>query len=418
MSFAIGRRCRRIVAACLAALFLLGGPALAAPQSEEKPVLAPQGTVFKAGTDETALAEIYQYLTQMTPAELAATLKLFRVRELINKGHVDPAAGRDLMTGAVRGAVAASGDPYTDYFDAKTLKDFLESAEGVFSGVGLVLGMRDKQITVIAPIEGTPADAAGIVSGDRVIAIDGQSTKDMPLDQAVGMIRGPEGVPVTLTIARAGENSRDYIIVRAVIQIKSVFAKMLDGDIGYVRLTYFNKHTGEDLDAALRGLKNQGMKAVILDLRNNPGGLISASVKVASHFIPKGPVVSVVTRDGKRRTEYTEADNLGLPLVVLINGGSASASEIVAGAIQDTKSGTLVGTRSFGKGSVQNLIPLDKDTALKLTIARYHTPADRIIDGTGIEPDIFVTLPLDYRESGRDLQLDKALEIIKEKMAQ
>ncbi len=416
MPFISGRRCRRILAAAIAALFLLGGPALAAPQAAAKAAIPPQSFVFKAGADENALAEIYHYLTQMDAAELAVTLKLFRVRELINQGHVDDPAGRDLMTGAIRGAVAAAGDPYTDYFDAKTLKDFLAEAEGSFSGVGLVLGMRDKQITVIAPIESTPADAAGIVSGDRVLAIDGQTTKDMPLDKAVSLIRGPEGVPVTLTVSRAGENNRDYTLVRAVIQIKSVFGKMLDGGIGYLRLTYFNNHTGEDLDAAIRDLQAQGMQAVILDLRNNPGGLISASVKVASRFIPQGPVVSVVARDGSRRTSNTEGDNLGLPLVVLINGGSASASEIVAGAIQDTHAGTLVGTRSFGKGSVQTLVPLGDDTALKITTARYHTPADRVIDNIGIEPDIFVTLPLDYRETGSDLQLDKAVEILKEKM--
>lgn len=416
MPFIIGRRCRRILAVILAALFLLGGPALAAPQSDAEAAVSPQGLVFKAGADEKALAEIYQYLTQMNSADLAATLKLLRVRELINGGHVDPAAGRDFMTGAVRGAVAAGGDPYTDYFDAKTLKDFLVEAKGTFGGVGIVLGMRDKQITVIAPIEGTPADAAGIASGDRVLAIDGQSTKDMPLDKAVGMIRGAEGVPVTLTIYRAGENNRDYTLVRALIQIKSVAGKMLDGGIGYIRLTYFNENTGADLDAKLRDLEAQGMKAVILDLRNNPGGLLEESVKVASHFVPKGPVVSVVTRDGKRRTSYNQTAPPGWPLVVLINGGSASASEIVAGAIQDTKAGTLVGTRSFGKGSVQNLVPLGDDTALKITTARYHTPADRVIDGIGIEPDIFVTLPLDYRESGGDLQLDKAIEVLKEKM--
>ncbi len=412
---------KRAVAAILAILFLLAGPAaFAAPQSVAPADGAanPQNKILGPAAD-AAIGEIYRSLADMTPEELAATLKLFRVRRLIKSLYVDNTAGAGLMTGAVRGAVAAIGDPYTDYLDAKALKDLLVEVKGSFGGVGLVLGMRDKQIVVIAPIEGTPADQAGIASGDRILAIDGQSTKEMALDEAVAMIRGPEGTDVTLTVGRGTREPRDYYITRATIQIKSVTGKMLDDGIGYVRLSYFNENTGEDLDAKLRDLESQGMKALILDLRGNPGGLIDESVKVAGHFIPSGPVVSVVTRDGKRRDLFPPhpADIAG-PLVVLINSGSASASEIVAGAIQDTGAGTIVGTTSFGKGSVQSLFPLDSDTALKLTTAKYHTPKDRVIHGTGIEPDIFVALPEDFRDSRVDTQLDKAIEILKEKLQQ
>lgn len=408
---------KRTIAALLALVFLLAGPALAAPQQAVRPA-APAGKILGPAADE-AMGEIYRSLAEMSPDELAATLKLFRVRRIIKNLYVDDTAGIDLMTGAVRGAVAAVGDPYSDYFDAKAFKEFLVEVKGSFGGVGLVLGMRDKQITVVAPIEGTPADQAGIASGDRIIAINGQSTKEMAIDEAVAMIRGPEGSEVTLTVARPGQEAVDYAITRATIQIKTVTGKMLDGGIGYIRLSYFNENTGDEFAAKLRDLESQGLKALILDLRNNPGGLIDESVKVAGHLIPPGPVVSVVSRDGKRREHFPPRPaETRYPLAVLINGGSASASEIVAGAVQDTGAGTLVGTKSFGKGSVQSLFPLGDDTALKLTTAKYHTPKDRVIHGIGIEPDVAVELPADYKDSRVDSQLDKAIEIIKGKLQQ
>ncbi len=208
------------------------------------------------------------------------------------------------------------------------------------------------------------------------------------------------------------------LAIKAASPFRTTFVIELAYDgIGYIRLSYFNETTGDDLDAKLRELDSQGMKAIILDLRGNPGGLIEESVKVAGHFIPSGPVVSVVKKDGTRRDYFPpKPADFRYPLAVLINGGSASASEIVAGAIQDTGAGTIVGTTSFGKGSVQSLFPLGDGTALKLTTAKYHTPKDRVIHGTGIEPDIFVTLPLDFRDTRVDTQLDKAIEILREKL--
>lgn len=407
----ISRSARGIVAALIAALLLACVPALAAPREADQ-----QAKGAKTGADAEVIGEINGYLAEMNADELAATLKLLRVRRIINAAYVDGTANIDLLSGAVKGAVGAVGDPYSEYLDARTLKEFLIEAKGVFGGVGLVLGIKDKRITVIAPIEGTPADRAGIASGDWIIAINGQPAKDMALDEAVGKIRGKEGTEVILTVGRTGQEPSDYTIIRDTIEIKTVSGKMLEGDIGYIRLTYFNETTGESLAAKLRELEGQGMKAAVLDLRNNPGGILEESVKVAGQFIPQGPVVSVVTRDGSRRTSYSQPGGPRYPLVVLINGGSASASEIVAGAVQDTGAGMIVGTRSFGKGSVQSLIPLGDGTAVKLTVARYHTPKDRVINGVGVESDILVVQPPDARETGIDAQLAKAIEVLKEKM--
>ncbi len=411
MSIFVSRRFRGFVAACLAAMLLAASPVLAAPLPDQR------GRETETVTREEALGEIYGYLSEMTADELAATLKLLRVRKVVNSYYVDgKATGGFMVPGAVKGALAALDDPYSEYLDARALKDFLIEAKGVFGGVGLVLGLKDKRITVIAPIEGTPADKAGIAAGDWIVAINGQPTKDMALDEAVSKIRGKEGTEVILTVGRTGQEPADYTIVRDTIEIKTVDGKMLEGDIGYIRLTFFNENTGEKMIAKLRELEEQGMKGAILDLRNNPGGLLEESVKVAGQFIPKGPVVSVVFKDGHRRTSFADPGGPRYPLVVLINGGSASASEIVAGAVQDTGAGTIVGTRSFGKGSVQTLIPMGDDTAIKLTTARYHTPKDRMINGVGIEPDVLVVQPPDARETGKDAQLEKAIEVLKEKL--
>lgn len=410
MPIIISRYAKGIIAALVAALLMTGAPALAAPQGAD-----PQGKSVRTEADAEAIGEINGYLADMNADELAATLKLLRVRKLVGALYVDGTASLDLLSGAVKGAVGAVGDPYSEYMDARTLKEFLIDAKGVFGGVGLVLGIKDKRITVIAPIEGTPADRAGIASGDWIIDINGKPAKDMTLDEAVSKIRGKEGTEVILNVGRTGQEPADYTLTRDTIEIKTVSGKMLEGDIGYLRLSFFNETTGENFAAKLRELEGQGMRAAILDLRNNPGGLLEESVKVAGQFVPKGPVVSVVTKDGNRRTSYSQPGGPRYPLVVLINGGSASASEIVAGAVQDTGSGTIVGTRSFGKGSVQSLFPLGDGTAVKLTVARYHTPKDRVLNGVGIEPDVLVVQPPDARETG-DAQLEKAIEVLKEKM--
>ena len=365
-------------------------------------------------TQNPAVLEINYYLTQMNPEELAATLKLFRAVQVVKGQYVGTAEGSLLMTGSLKGMVNSLGDPYSVYLDPKMYSELMLETKGSFGGVGIVLGVKEKQLTVVAPIEGTPAEAAGIQSGDLIMKIDSQDTKDMALDEAVGKIRGKEGSTVTLTIRRASQEPQEYKLTRATIVLKSVSGKMLENGIGYIRLSMFSETTGNDFLLKMNELTGQGMKSLILDLRNNPGGLIGESVKVASLLVPKGPIVSVIGKDGTRETSESQLEKSTMPLVVLINGGSASASEIVAGAIQDTGAGKLIGVKTFGKGSVQRIIPLDKDSAVKITIAEYHTPKDRSIHGKGIEPDILVEMPKD-KEAKEDPQLDKAIEVLKGK---
>ena len=367
-----------------------------------------------AFTQNASVLEINYYLSQMGPDELAATLKLFRAVQVVKGQYVGTAEGPLLMTGSLKGMVNSLGDPYSVYLDPKMYSELMLETKGSFGGVGIVLGVKDKQLTVVAPIEGTPAETAGILSGDLIVKIDGQDTKDMALDEAVGKIRGKEGSKVTLTIQRTGQEVEEYSLTRATIVLKSVSGKILENGIGYIRLSMFSETTGNDFTQKMSELTEQGMTSLILDLRNNPGGLIGESVKVARLLVPQGPIVSVIGKDGERETSQSYLEKTPLPLVVLINGGSASASEIVAGAIQDTGAGKLIGVKTFGKGSVQRIIPLDKDSAVKITIAEYHTPKDRSIHGKGIEPDIVVEMPKD-KDAKSDPQLDKAIEVLKSK---
>lgn len=369
----------------------------------------------EAMLQKSAIMEINLYLSQMDPAELAAALKLFRTSRVLKSQYVGETDGKNMMTGAVKGLVSSLGDPYSVYMDPKMYKEIILETKGSFSGVGIVLGVKEKKLTVVAPIEGTPAEAAGILSGDQILRIDDQDTKDMQIDEAVSKIRGPEGSQVKLLILRAGQEQKEYPLTRATIQLKTVSGKMQGDGIGYIRLSMFSETTGNDFVQKLQELKFQGMKALILDLRNNPGGLINESVKVAEQLVPKGPIVSVIGKDGSRETYSSSLETTPIPLAVLINGGSASASEIVAGAVQDTGAGFLVGAKTFGKGSVQRLVPLDNDSAVKVTIAQYHTPKDRSIHGTGVEPDVKVDMPAES-DSKLDSQLDKATELLKNRL--
>jgi carboxyl-terminal processing protease len=360
----------------------------------------------------TATAGGFLYLLKGNSPDVVSTMKFFRALQLVKSRYVEPVDTDTLVAGAVKGMVSSLGDPHSIYMDAKMYKDFMVETEGSFGGVGMVLGVKDKTLTVVSPIEGTPSDKAGIKSGDQILKIEGKDTKEMALDEAVSKIRGPEGTTVNLTIRRENESAKDIQLTRSNIQIKTVAGKMLPDNIGYIRISMFNENTGSDFSQKYKELEAEGMKGIILDLRDNPGGLLDESVKVASKFVPKGPVVSVVTRDGHRETHSSNLEAVKYPVAVLVNGGSASASEIVSGAIQDTASGTLIGTKTYGKGSVQTVLRLDSG-AIKLTIAKYLTPNDRSINGIGIEPDIKVEMP---KDGTKDIQLDKAIGFVKEKM--
>lgn len=374
------------------------------------------GAVVLVAVTFLLTVSLFGYLLQTWSGDAAGVIKLVRVVKQLKSHYIEDVPIETMMSGSIKGAVNALGDPHSLYMDARMFKEFMIETEGSFGGVGIVIGVKDKIVTVVSPIEGTPGEKAGIKSGDQIIKINGQDTKDMALDEAVSKIRGPEGTQVTLAVRR-GQEVKDYTLTRSNIQIKTVSGKMLQDNVGYIRLAMFNETTGNDFVRKLQELEKEGMKALVLDLRDNPGGLLGESVKVAGKLVPRGPIVSVVQRDGKKDTHFSQLEAVKYPLVVLVNGGSASASEIVSGAVQDTGAGTLVGTKTYGKGSVQTIMSLNDGSAIKLTIAKYLTPNDRSINGVGIEPDVKVEAP-EAKEPGKDkdVQLDKAIEIVKSKI--
>lgn len=332
------------------------------------------------------------YLVGQVVPDTAGAMKLLRAIDIVRTRYIDEVPAETLLNGAIKGVVNSIGDPHSIYMDSKMYREFRMETEGSFSGVGIVVGVKDKQLTVVSPIEGTPGDKAGIRSGDQIMKIDGKDTKDIALDEAVSKIRGKEGTDVVLTLKR-GEVVKDYRVTRANIQIKTVSGKMMPDKIAYIRISMFNEQTAGDFGKKFDELEKEGMKGIVLDLRDNPGGLLQSCVQVSNKLVPKGVVVTVASRNGATEVYRSELDKVKYPAAVLVNGGSASAAEIVAGAMQDTGSGTLFGTKTFGKGSVQSVLRLTQDTAIKLTIAKYATPSGRFINGIGIEPDVKVENP-------------------------
>ena len=339
------------------------------------------------------------------------TIKILGIYSLINKSYVNDVVSDKLVAGMIKGMVESLGDEHSIYLDKKMYQEMLMKTEGYFGGVGIVLGVKDKDLTVVAPIEDTPGFLAGIKPGDIIVAIDQINVKDLSLEEAVNKIRGEQGSTVVLSIKRA-EEIKDYILIRSNIEIKTVKGEILDNNVGYIRIAMFSEKTATELNKVYQELINKGATAFVLDLRSNPGGLLQASVAAANLFVPQGPVVSVVHKDGSKEVYSSNLASINYPLAVLINGGSASAAEILAGAIKDTNAGTLIGTKSYGKGSVQGVIPIGNAEAIKLTIAKYYTPSNVSIDGVGIEPNIIVELPKDAKT---DVQLAKALAVVKNK---
>lgn len=318
------------------------------------------------------------------------------VLTMVQKNYVDDVGTDQLIDGAINGMLS-SLDPHSAYLTPDLYKELQVDTRGSFGGLGIEITQRNGVLTVVSPIEDTPAARAGIRSGDQIIKIDHEFTKDMTLVQAVKLMRGPEGSKITLTIRR--ENLPDWIDValrREVIQIRSVKYRVLEPHYGYLRITQFQERTEHDAKNALAALDKEsgGLQGLVLDLRNNPGGLLSQAVKVSDLFIDSGLVVYTEGRlDNQAQKFYAHkgAGTVEYPMVVLVNGGSASASEIVAGALQDHKRALVLGTQTFGKGSVQTILPLaDGDAAIRLTTARYFTPNGRSIQATGITPDIIM----------------------------
>ncbi len=322
----------------------------------------------------------------------------------------------DMFYGSLKGLAESVDDPYTVFMTPEENKEFFEDMSGSFEGIGAEIGMKDGMITVVAPISGMPAEKAGIKAGDKIYAIDGKATLGLSVDEAVRLIRGPKGTAVTLTVIPAsGDKSQDISITRDLIVIKSVKYELRKDGIGVISIYSFGDDTLTLFNEAVRQILLDNPKGLVLDLRNNPGGYLDVSVAVASDWIKEGPVVAEQFSEG-RRNEYPATGSFRLgsfPTVVLINGGSASASEILAGALRDYKKATVVGTTSFGKGSVQSIEPLSNGSSLKVTVASWLTPAGDYIDEKGIEPEIKVEFTDEDIKAGRDVQMDKAVELLK-----
>lgn len=331
-------------------------------------------------------------------------LKVFtEALSMVKKNYVEDVKAKDLVYGAIRGMLS-SLDPHSSFLNPEAYKEMQAETKGEFGGIGIQIGVKEGMLTVIAPIEDTPAYRAGIKAGDKIIKINNESTKDMSLHDAVSKMRGVPKTSVTITILREGwKETKDFTLVRELIKVKSVKSRLLEDGIGYVKISQFQEQTAADLSTALEKLKQEKMNSLVLDLRNNPGGLLNSAVSVTSQFLPPGKLVVYIKGKKGERAEYNTGDDLpnyDVPMIVLVNEGSASASEIVAGALKDWNRAVILGAKTFGKGSVQSVIPLSDGSGLRLTTAIYYTPKGTSIQAAGIVPDIVVKLEI--KEKGKE----------------
>ena len=338
---------------------------------------------------------------------------LAEILDRVKREYVEPVSDRQLMDNAVRGMLAEL-DPHSRYLDPGEYEEIRISTSGTYTGVGLELQANDSRVGVVAPIAGTSAARAGIQAGDAILTIDGKPVDHRNVSQAILRMRGPAGSHVHLTVAREGQTEPlAFDLQRSSVDVHSVSSQPLEGGYGYLRISQFSDTTGKDLRSAILQLNRDtpgGLRGLVLDLRDNPGGVLEAAVDVADSFLEQGLIVTASgrTREATFRHEASPGDLLsGAPLVVLVNGGSASASEIVAGALQDNRRATIVGTRTFGKGSVQTVMPLSGGRAIKLTTSRYYTPSGVSIQGRGITPDV------DLGAAAADTDLGQALQLLK-----
>ena len=341
-------------------------------------------------------------------------LRFFGVKRMIETRYVNDVDTTSLMDGAIDGMVKSLGDPHSIYMKTSMYKALKEHTAGAFGGIGVTMGFKDDKVTIMAVLEGTPGEKVGLKVGDEIMSVDGTPVTEYQPEEVALHIRGDAGTEVKLLIHRADEEDKEYAIQRDMIKVPSAKGKMLeDGRMGYIRIASFGENTGDEFKSEYNKLKEAGMAGLIVDLRQNPGGLITSCVEVADMLVPKGNIVSVVQRDGSKEEYDSSLEESTPPIVVLIDGNSASASEILAGALQDREAATIVGSKSYGKGSVQVVVPLFHNDGLKLTIAKYYTPSGKCIDGIGIEPDITVNLS---EGDTVDKQLNMAKEVLQKKM--
>ncbi|MEG0772758.1 S41 family peptidase [Clostridium sp.] len=366
-------------------------------------------------------------VSRKTYENIIAFEKLFTIKDKIDKYYIGEINNDQLVEGAAKGMASALKDPYTVYMNQAEFADFASQTGGTYVGLGIQIGVKDDKIVVISTFENSPAQKVGILAGDIIESVDNTVVTGQDMEKAVSMMKGKAGEEVKLTVSRQTRGSFEVTPIREEINMVTVKSEMLDGQVGYIQVSMFDEHTATNFENALNTLTSKGMKSLVLDLRENPGGLLDQTVKMTSHFVQKGKNIVYTEDKEKNRKNYDSLGGVaeGLPLTILIDGGSASASEIFIGAIKDYGLGTLVGEKSFGKGVVQTTFYRDKDgfedgTALKVTISKYFTPNGQNIHGLGIAPDVEVIYPAELKEKpysrDTDPQFIKALEIAKGKI--
>lgn len=351
---------------------------------------------------------------QEITGDAAGTLRFLRTMSIVKNNFDGKADNKVLFDGAIEGMVHALDDPYSVYLDKEDFTKLSEMTEGSFGGIGIVFGKRGDDYVVISALADHPGALAGIKSGDIILAVDGAETAKMNMTDVADKIRGKQGTEVVLRLRTKDGEEKEVKVVRKDIKAPSVGGQLLPNTkIGYIRITVFNEATGEDFKKTYEKLQAEGMEATILDLRGNPGGILDDGVAVAGMLVPKGPIVSLVYKNGDKYVENSSLEQVKYPLAVLVDHGTASAAEIVAGAVKDTKAGKLFGVKTFGKGSVQGVYRIDNDTAVKITTARYYTPSGVSIHNVGIEPDVKIELP---DNAVTDVQLEAAQDYLQQEL--
>lgn len=377
-------------------------------------------------TDSKVVISKGEYNNLVSTANEFSKVKL--LESFIQENYLKEVDDKKLMEGQLKGLVSALDDPYSQYLTAEEYNDLNQQTSGEYGGIGVIVTPgEDNFITVVSPIKGTPGERAGLKPEDKILAVDGKEFLAENMDKAVSSMKGKPNTDVTLTISRKNKEgvneTFDVKLTREKIRLVTVDSEIIDKDIAYINISSFDELTYKDFMKELKSLQDQDVKGLVLDLRNNPGGLLDVTADIADELLGEGVIVYTETRDGEKEYYKSKKSKIDLPLVVLINGGSASASEVLSGAIKDYERGELIGTKTFGKGVVQRISPLPTDdgSAIKLTISEYFTPKGTNIHGIGIEPDIKVELPEDINGIGveyldEDTQLQKALEVIKGKI--
>ena len=352
----------------------------------------------------------------------SSDVKIGQIISIMKQYYVEPLEDDLLLEGALRGIVASVKDPYSRYMNQEEYAEMMEEHSSQYAGIGVVVSVdpKDNLIKVIAPFENSPGEKAGILPGDKIIKVNGAEVWGDQLNEAVKMMKGPPKTEVILTIIRGRfSKPQNITIVRDMIVLHTVEHEMLADNIGYIRITHFYEDTAKDFNEALDALYAQDVKGLVIDVRSNPGGLMQEVVKITDRLVPEGIIVYTEDRNKERRMEYSGDEEIKIPLAILTNGASASASEILSGAVKDHRKGTLVGTKTYGKGVVQNVLPLGDGSGLSLTVSKYYTPNGISIHGKGIEPDVVVELPEELQimsisqlSQEEDVQLQKAIEIV------